>query len=290
MEPSSLLGFAIIIGGFFLFRKWRAGRNQAGTPSERRKNPGIDASVRANAETALRDRGVIGGSALNAPRGFETAYNRVMAGVHVDSGIKKELYAALAQNQCAGTCEKILLPGQWEWPEFDKWKKIFLNDGKFPYVWKHYPELCITNFENFRLSTMLDRVHVKDIKELFQKLQIEIPPKIKKSELIELANQKITIETIQEKCPDIYMNLKKDFNSRVNRGKCAILEHTITALSYHLRDFYTNGRLKIDIIPGCPVEAKYAKGKGKISEYNIPPFFPGDRSGVQFIRKKYNIG
>lgn len=286
MEPSSLLGFAIIIGGFFLFRKWRSWRNQAGTPGERGKSLGIDASVRANAEKALRDRGVIGGSVLNAPRGFETAYNRVMAGVQVDSGIKNALYADLAQNQCAETCEKSLRPGQWEWPEFDKWKKVFLDDGKFPYMWKKYPEICMTDFEDFPINTILEHMKVKEIKELLQVFEIDMPPKSKKSYLIELATHKITIKTLQEKCPDIFMNMKKDFNSRVNRGKCVILEHTIIMLGYHLRDFYTNRRLKIDIIPGCPVEAKYAKGKGKISEDNMPPFFPGDRTGVMTVRRK----
>ncbi len=286
MQPSALLGFAIIVGGFILFRKWRAGRNETVEPSGGRKSPGIDVSVRANAEKALHDRGVIGGSALNAPRGFETAYSRVMSGVHADNGIKAELYKALAQNQEAKTYEKFLRPGEWEWPEFEEWKKRFLEDGKFPYMWKQYPEICMTDFENFRLSSLLERMRVNEIKELLQKLQIDIPAKSKKADLLELAEREITIKTLQEKCPEVYESVKEDFQNRVNRGKCAILEHTISMLGYHLRDFYTNSRVKIDIIPGCPVEAKYAKGKGKISENNIPPFFPGDRTGTISVRKK----
>lgn len=285
MEPSTLLGFAIILGGFVLFRKWRAGRKETDALGDRKKSPGIDASVRASAEKALRDQGVIGGSALNAPRGFETAYSRVMSGVHADSGIKSELYRSLAQNQGAKTCEKFLLPGEWEWPEFDEWKKRFLEDGKFPYVWKQYPEICMTDFESFRLSSIFERMRVNEIKELLQKLQIAIPPKSKKADLVELAAGEITVKSLQEQCPEVYESVKAEFQSRVNRGKCAILEHTITMLGYHLRDFYTNSRVKVDIIPGCPVEAKYAKGKGKISENNIPPFFPGDRTGISFYRR-----
>ncbi|MCH5277487.1 MAG: hypothetical protein J1E80_06580 [Desulfovibrionaceae bacterium] len=286
MEPGILLGLALAIVILLCLRKRFQRRGQLPQPSgDQEKNLGFDTSIRANTEKALRDQGIIGGSRLNAAHGFETAYRRIMAGVQADDGIKADLYAALAQNPSAETCEKFLLSGEWEWPEFDKWKKIFLDDGKFPYMWAKYPEICMMNFEDFQMTAMLERTNMKVIKEIFQNLQIDIPSKIKKYELLEIANKKINIKVLQEKCPDIYINIKNEFNHRVNHGKCVIFAHTIIMLGYHLQDFYTNKQLKIDIIKGCPVEAKYAKGKGKISESNIPPFFPGDRTGVKYILK-----
>lgn len=247
----------------------------------------LDPSVRKNAEKAMRKRGVIGGSALNAPRGFEAAYLRVMTGVEADNRVKANLYVALAHNNSISTYEQFLLPGRWGWPEFDKWKAVFLKDGNFPYMWKKYPELCMADFSELRLGTMLEQTLVKDIKSLLQKFEITIPSKSKKAELIELAEQKISIEMFRETCPDIYEGIKKKFENQVNYGKCAILEHTISMLGYHLRDFYSYSKLKLDVIGNCPVETKYAKDKGEITEHSIPPFFPGDRTGVRFdIRKR----
>lgn len=246
----------------------------------------IDPAIRKKAEKAMSEQGFVAGSRLNAPRGFETAYRRIMTGVIVDNAVKSSLYKALAEAPYDKTCEKFLLPGQWQWPEFDKWKSRFLQDGKFPYMWRQYPEICISDFDNFPLRTILEKTSAKALKELFQKLCIEIPPKAKKADLIELAEQKISLKTLCTTYPDFYNESKKVFEEHVNQGKCAILEHTINMLGYHLRDFYTNSRLKLDLIMGCPVEGKYAKGKGRITEDNIPPFFPGDRTGVVLIRQR----
>lgn len=241
----------------------------------------IDPSIRTKAEEVMRKQGFIGGSALNAPRGLEAAYLRIMAGVQADNETKKNLYSAIANNNCVATYENFLLPGQWEWPEFDEWKTIFLKDGDFPYMWKKYPEIFLPDFEELRLGKILDQVLIKDIKIIFKTLNIDTPIRVKKTELIELAEHKITTKMLHEACPDIYGDIKIKFEKSINHGKCAILEHTISMLGYHLRDFYSNNQLKLDIIKGCPVEAKYAKGKGNITEYNIPPFFPGDRTGVR---------
>lgn len=290
MELNTLLGASFVMGIFLYVRK------QLGERKHLRQQPGervgakklvVDASVRKKTEKAMRKQGVIGGSALNAPRGFEAAYLRIMTEVEADHRVKTDLYVALAHDNSTSTYEQFLLPGQWAWPELDKWKAIFLEDGDFPYMWKKYPELCMADFSELRLGEMLEQTLVKDIKSLLQKLEIAIPPKSKKAELIELADQKISIEMFRETCPDIYDDIKNKFEKRVNHAKCALLGHTITMLGYQLRDFYSYDKLKLDVIGGCPVEAKYAKGKGSITEYNIPPFFPGDRTGVTFIRRRH---
>lgn len=285
MELNTLLGASFVMGIFLYVRKQlrerKHLRQQSGELVEAKKLV-LDASVRKNAEKAMRKQGVIGGSALNAPRGFEAAYLRVMTDVKADNRVKADLYVALAHDNSISTYEQFLLSGRWGWPEFEKWKAVFLKDGDFPYMWKKYPELCMADFSELRLRTMLEQTLVRDIKNLLQKLEIDIPPKSKKAELIELAEQKISIEMFRETCPDIYEDIKKKFEKRVNHGKCAILEHTITILGYNLRIFYSCNKLKLDVIGNCPVETKYAKDKGGITEYSIPPFFPGDRTGVRF--------
>lgn len=246
----------------------------------------LDPAIRQKAEKRLRNQGVIGGAGLNTARGFETAYRRIMMDIAVSNSIKSELYTALAWEDGTKTYEKFLLPGQWEWPEFDKWKAVFIQNGKFPYMWNKYPEICMPSFDELALPTILERLLVKDIKIFLNKAQIDIPLKSKKADLIAVAEQRLNTEAFRELMPEDYNKLKEEYARHVNYGRCAILSHTIEMLGYHLRDFYTNNKLKLSPIKGCPVEAKYAKGKGRITEENIPPFFPGDRTGVTSIRRR----
>lgn len=246
----------------------------------------LDPSIRERDEALLRKEGVIGGSALYRAQGFENAYRRIMKDVITSNSIKSELYTALAQEEGTKTYERFLLPGQWEWPEFDKWKAIFTQHGKFPYMWNQYPEICMPSSDGLNLPTILNRLLVKDIKIFLTKAQIDIPLKSKKADLIAVAEQRLNTDVFRELMPEDYNKLKEEYARRVNYGRCAILSHTIEMLGYHLRDFYTNNKLKLSPIKGCPVEANYAKGKGRITEENIPPFFPGDRTGVTFIRRR----
>lgn len=267
---------------------FRPHQEQTHIPAHQKTNEAFfpDPAIRQKAEKSLRDKGIIGGSGLNAARGFETAYQRIMTDVIVSSTIKSELYTALAQEEGTKTYEKFLLPGQWQWPEFDKWKAIFTKNGKFPHMWNRYPEICMPSFDELALPTILERLLVKDIKIFLTKAQIDIPPKSKKANLITVAEQRLSTDVFRELMPEDYNKLKEEYARRVNYGRCAILSHTIEMLGYHLRDFYTNNKLKVSPIKGCPVEANYAKRKGRITEENIPPFFPGDRTGVTFIRRR----
>lgn len=149
-----------------------------------------DPSVRERAEREMRSRGVIGGSALQAPRGLETAYRRIMQGIIADEKLKTNLYSAWAADQSVTTIEQFLLPGKWQWTEFDKCKEIFRKDGEFPHMWQKYPELCMEDFGNISLEKALERMLVKDIKLLFERLHIEVPSKSKKGDLIEMAEKK----------------------------------------------------------------------------------------------------
>ena len=270
---------------FSFFRPSHEPRQTQSSPKKEEKFF-LDPAIRQKAEKKLRDQGIIGGSGLNAARGFETAYRRVMAGVIVSSTIKAELYTALSQEGGTQTYEKFLLPGQWEWPNFDYWKDIFTKDGKFPYMWSKYPEICAPSFDALDLSTALKRLLVKDIKIFLNRSRIDVPTKSKKADLIDLANKTLNMENFRELMPEEYSRLHEDYARCVNHGRCTILSHSIDMLGYHLRNFYTNNQLKLAPIKGCPVEAKYAKGKGRITEKNIPPFFPGDRTGVTFIRRR----
>ena len=267
---------------------FRPHQEQTHIPAHQKTNEAFfpDPAIRQKAEKSLRDKGIIGGSGLNAARGFETAYQRIMTDVIVSSTIKSELYTALAQEEGTQTYEKFLLPGQWQWPEFDKWKAIFTKNGKFPHMWNRYPEICMPSFDELDLPTILERLLVKDIKIFLTKAQIDIPPKSKKENLIAVAEQRLSTDVFRELMPEDYNKLKEEYARRVNYGRCAILSHTIEMLGYHLRDFYTNNKLKLSPTKGCPVEANYAKGKGRMTEENIPPFFPGDRTGVTFIRRR----
>lgn len=282
----SLLGLLLILGavGWFWNRK-KIKNNKYESKSQ--SDFSIDSSVRNNFENNLRENGIIGGSALQESHGYENAYKRIMSNVVADDSIKSELYSALCTHNHENIAEQYLLPNKWNWPEFDKWRSIFLSDGKFPYMWKKYPEICVVDFNFLPMVTIFERLKIKDIKTLLKSSNIEISDNLKKTDLVNIAAKNINCAKLKEFAPEMYSRLKQEFEERVNKGKCRILEHTIYMLGYSLRDYYTNNKLKLDLGISCPVEKKYAKGHGQITEYNIPPFFPGDRTGVTFKQKKH---
>lgn len=278
-----LLFWAAVI--YWLYRRHKSKRKKA-KQAISSDNFFLDPSVREHVEREMLNQGVIAGSALQEPRALEAAYRRVMCGIHTDEKVKNEIYKAWGTDHLITTLEQHLLPGQWQWPEFDKWKEIFVKDGEFPYMWKKYPEICLADFENLPIETIFERMLVKNIKAVFDKFQIQIPIKAKKIDLINLAKKNISLQNFCESCPDFYNELKNEFKTRANKGKCSILMHTISMLSCSLRNFYSCKYLKLSCIADCPVETKYSKGKGRITETNIPPFFPGDRTGVTFISRR----
>lgn len=274
----SLLGFLLLvgIGGWY----WKRRKTKASAQNRLPSPQIVDSAVRQNYEKKLKAEGVIGGSALESAHGYEEAFKRVMAEINCPSEIKKDLYAALWANDRGNAAQNFLLPGQWEWPEFEKWKKIFNEKGEYPYMWLKYPEIYMNDFDDLSLFAIYDMLNVKDLKAILNKNGIGHQNRSKKNELINLAVKNIALTTFRENEPETYSKLKDDFNKKVNNGKCAILEHTIVMLGYHLRDFYTNKNVKLNTGISCPVEKKYAKGHGKLTEHNLPPFFPGDRTGV----------
>lgn len=245
-----------------------------------------DPSIRMKSEKDMLGQGFYGGSGFYESRGLEAAYHRVMLGVVADMSAKESLYRTWDSSKTSQHSEQFFLPGQWEWPEFDKWKAVFFNDDAFPYMWRKYPEICIENFESMPLIYYWKKMPAMQLKEISHLLGIELPQKIKKQELMELLKQQVTFKSLYESCPELYNELKEGFEVAENKAKCAILEHYIQTLGYHLRDFYTNPKLKLWFVGDCPVEIKYAKGRGAITEENIPPFFPGDRTGVSFIMQR----
>lgn len=280
----SLLGFLLVlgIGGWY----WKRKKTGSPAPSKLPSSQIIDPELRKNYERKLKEEGVIGGSDLQSAHGYEEAFKRIMSGVECASETKKELYPALWSNDGGNVAQNYLLPGQWKWPEFEKWKKIFNEKGVYPYMWQKYPEVYMNDFENLSLAAIYNMLNVKDLKAILDKNGITFQSGIKKAELIDLAVENMELEALQKNESEVYAMLKNEFDNKVNNGKCAILEHTIIMLGYHLRDYYTNKNVKLETGFSCPVEKKYAKGRGKLTEDNLPPFFPGDRTTITYILRK----
>ena len=84
--------------------------------------------------------------------------------------------------------------------------------------------------------------------------------------------------------------------AEVANKKITLIAHCIFISSVALRDFRNCSEfiespvplyvgIEVSPITGCPVEEKYAKGKKITDEQSLPPFFPGDRTGIRGIRK-----
>lgn len=195
---------------------------------------------------------------------------------------------------------EILPQNDWKWYEFAKWKEIFTKDNIYPYMWKQYPEIYMNAVEEYPFINNFNSysgtyMKVGELKELLNQLNIEIPQKSKRDDLIKLIEDNVTYELLKEKLPDLYEKQKSNFEKRQYQGKIAIFEHYLNSMYVKYRDWDNCLLERFEYVKelsgkgaGCPIEDKIGaeKEKEKITFENSPPFFPGDRLIAIYRKKK----
>lgn len=193
---------------------------------------------------------------------------------------------------------EILPSDTWKWYEFDKWKEIFTKDGLFPYMWKKYPEMLMNNIEEIPLINNFNShsdvyMKVGEIKALLEKLEIKIPAKAKRNDLLLLLEDNVTYKIIKEKLPKLYESKRVNFIRKQYIGKCYIFIHYLDNMyakhrNWDSSDFFLKHyKRTLSVVSGCPVEKKYATKARKqpITFENSPPFFPGDRTSITYDKR-----
>jgi hypothetical protein len=124
-------------------------------------------------------------------RCYDIVFLDIMSSVSGISDIDKEEILLLIKNVSGGyinmsgyfliVWNKYFKEKFWIWPEYEKWYEIFNEIGRFPV---RFP--VKNKFTDDRLIDILNRLKASDLKELCESFGLNLPEKIKKSEMANL--------------------------------------------------------------------------------------------------------
>jgi hypothetical protein len=231
------------------------------------------------------------------------AFDNVMTEIELPSEVKEPLHKDIAVAIKSGLSRegekavvKHLLNLEWNWPEFDKWEKVFAQNDRWPYLWQTYAkQYRLINFTPKDVASMLFAFTVPDMKKISKELNIKQTTSSKKrQELEELLKSTCSIAQIRPYFDEKYTRLLQDALERSKKERCKILQHTLIMMAYSIRNmkqreklpsYFTNKRVLRTSSCGCEVEDEIAKeyATGKLK--GIPPFFPGDRTSLLYSKR-----
>lgn len=177
----------------------------------------------------------------------------------------------------AGTLEPF------EWPEFDKWVKIFREAGEWPALWEdiaeYYNAIDHESAEGLLYWLKKDGLlRLAEIKGLTLKKTLK-----KETMLAEIA----AVVSKNDK-PTVLQLIWPDGDKSLHRAKSALLAHTVSMgcdmKELHEKYVNPNDRIEIDPAPDCCSWCEKKSGKkyrvATIKQENLPPFHPGCRCGI----------
>ena len=144
------------------------------------------------------------------------------------------------------------------------------------------------------LDSALVYLNVKELRQILKEKEIKVrPAPRKRTEFIAAIKQHLKLNDIlpyiEPKIDNLnYLNKTQEFEA-----KCNILAHTIAMRSYHYAEFcrledpaeYDFAIERLDKV--CPMEAKAVEMWRNKEIDGLPPFFPGDRTGIRIYHRPY---
>lgn len=234
---------------------------------------------------------------------IEEAFGQVMVDVDAPDSAKHRLLPSFVEAHRSGDPRReaeavsTAFEGvQWGEEYFGIWRDRFTKDGAFPYMWQNHADALCSDAppQPATIDAALQYLLVRDMRDLLFKLDAmpkEGRPR-KRQEFVELLCRTGAESEIVEAGMLGYRDKVKDYYARREKAKCELLAHTIGMRTYSLRDWYSAQRtsrlnenlnfswraLKSD----CPVENEYAAKFMANRPDGLPPFFPGDRTGILY--------
>ncbi|WP_139729285.1 MULTISPECIES: hypothetical protein [Aeromonas] len=159
----------------------------------------------------------------------------------------------------------------WQWDEYDEWNAIFTKLGRFP---GRFPkkEVSVPATSTDVLSTLL----VSDLKTLCIDNQLSIPPKSKKSDLIELLKSAPNISSMP-----LVSSKIDELNSRFEHSLYELFMRTISFRGHDLHKVRRAKRLgvkKYEIMHAFEEDKEFVEMALKIKPNALHPVFPSDMS------------
>ena len=155
---------------------------------------------------------------------IETIHNYIVNGKsgHLDKGqYHKTIFERYFKNRV------------WVWPEYEKWKRVFIKLGDWPVTWGRLKPWCLT--EEIDVKDILATLKVSEIKELLKYLKVRFEPKANKVTLIDLV---LTQPLLTESLPKfpVWTRALNDYSVRGRSELYSILMRTIDFRATSLND------------------------------------------------------
>ncbi len=163
---------------------------------------------------------------------------------------------------------------EWQWCEYEEWKRVFVEIGKFPSRFPVRP-----NFDSSSIEILLQKLKVSDLKELCSENQVVPSAKAKKDEIIEALKIAPSIENspvVIEKINQIYSKFDYELYSLFMR--------TISFRASSLHDTIRSQRLgikKFKIMHTFEEDKEFVELALKKNPQALHPVFPSDMSMKQ---------
>lgn len=172
--------------------------------------------------------------------------------------------------------EKYFKGREWKWNEYEEWKNIFQEKGKFP---TNFP--IRKNFTPATIEDALSQLKVAELKTLCNEHSIEIPSKSKKADLIEL------LKSVQGITNSVLVSEKiEEINNKFSYGLYSLLMRTInfrgTSL-YNQKRMERAGVKKYEILHIFEEDRELVEMALKMKPNALHPIFPADMSQKKVV-------
>lgn len=209
-----------------------------------------------------------------------------ITGISADA--KEKLYATLADAAMKGQSPKditgkiIGIIGDFEWPEFDDWCKIFKEAGEWPPLWNDMAEYFF--MQDYPIEDLLLFLHKDDL----VRLSADYKTNIKKSD-----KKEVMISTLKTSIPEsdrdkVAVIAQQKWYPRFLRAKRYLLSHSLT-MGYSFEEIKSQNKDvadHIEIMPApeccswCEKERGHKIKVDTLTQKQLPPFHPGCRCVV----------
>lgn len=277
LTPASV-GFGLCLSLFFFWLGWRRGRKK--TAMDRKmKNDSRVTVISSSAKASSSDE-----KESSFYKAYYYAYMKTLGGFtkqDIDRIYLMLKGSDTGEIQMRYSPEAVVAAEfadrQWTWPEMDEWEKIFIQAKYFPAGWHSWWNA--SDLESLNIEKLCNMLKVEQIRDILTSLDVPVPAKSKKSDLVKLLEEKSTFQEVTEAMPE-WTNMIRERKRERSKARGRELLEIIRARagSQHLKQAFTSLKRKTTLIISSPNDEIYIKKALALNPQAVPPFFPGDRS------------
>lgn len=225
------------------------------------------------------------------------AFDEVISTVEMDTGTCDKLKKAIIENfdnypRELRQATFIAVHGSaWSWPALEEWNNYFEKRGVFPWSWKEWVA-ARNNPPEVTFQDVCNYIRKEELKNVLNANRIDIPQKIKKSDMVQRGTC-LGIEALRPHLsPDKWVEVVVRRQHLYEDESLYLLVMTIwrraALLRNHRNDFKQNqnqptGPQNHEVRSDDPAAQELCELWQRGELRGFPPFFPGDNSVLQRV-------